>query len=340
MFEFGIVERTPELIAGEINQIKEEVQGAVINGTIEIGRRLCEVKAMVPVGSWGDWLRDNVRYSERTAQNAMAIFNEYGKKGVPAGLMNASITNALQLIGLPEDIKHELIDSGAAEEMSSRELKERIRELERERDEAQLRIEDLAGALSAEEDAAEEAERKTDEALRKLEDVCSHRDQMIRSMEYVCSHRDQLIRSMEAQREINQELAKDIKEARSEAEEQRAIALDAVRKTAEAVEKQRELELELELRKRQEQAAPIQMEPAVIERDSPETLRELAELRARAKQTESADAAIFREGLSRMIEEFNRCMDLLKSIERFDGDSRANQLREQLRTTINGFRLA
>lgn len=324
-FGFEMVERTPELIAAEINQIKEEVQGAVINGTIEIGRRLCEAKAMVPVGSWGEWLRDNISYSERTAQNAMAIYNEYGKKGVPAGLVNASLTNALQLIGLPDDIRHELIDSGAAEEMSSRELKERIKELEKERDEAQMRIEDLAGALSAEEDAAEEAERKTNEALRKLEDVCSHRDQ--------------LMRSMEAQRGINQELAKDIKEARNETEEQRGIALDAIKKAAEEAEKRRELELELELRKRQEQAAPIQMEPAVIEKDSPETLRELAELRSRVRQSESDSAVLFRAGLSRIIEEFSRCMELLELVERFDGDSQAEKLREQMRVTVGSMAL-
>lgn len=304
MLEFEITHRTPEVIAEEIRQIKEEVQGAVINGTIEIGKRLCEAKQMVAVGSWGQWLRENISYSERTAQNAMAIYNEYGKKGVPPGLMNASLTNALQLIGLPEDIKHEIIDSGAAEEMSSRELKERIKELEKERDEAQMRIEDLAGALQAEEDESREA-----------------LDRVAQLTEANAKLRNAAVIAAENETKAIQE------------------AMAAGQKAMQEAERRNELELELELKKKQEQAAPIRMEPAVIREDTPETLRELAELRARAKQTESENAILFRDQLSRLIEGFNNCMDLLKLVERFDGDNRANQLRNQLRTTVEGFRL-
>ena len=44
--------RTPAMIAGEINLIKEQVRSTALHASIEIGRRLQEAKALVPVGDW------------------------------------------------------------------------------------------------------------------------------------------------------------------------------------------------------------------------------------------------------------------------------------------------
>lgn len=308
MLGFEIAERTPELIAHEINAIREEVQDAVINGTIEIGKRLCEAKNMVPAGSWGQWLKDNISYSERTAQNAMAIYNEYGKKGVPAGLMNASLTNALQLIGLPEDIKHSLIDSGEAESMSSRELKERIRELEKERDEAQVRIEDLAGALQAEEDAAAAAEALTEQAQKQLADMIGARDAALASKEALIEQAGRL--------------RADITAAQNETEEMRRTAMDASQRAAQEAERRKELELELELRKAQEaQRAPVQMEPAVIREDTEETIQELARLRDELRRTKSATEIRFDDACTDLIERIKCCVEYSEQLRMERGES-------------------
>ena len=59
--------RSPEVIAAEINMIKsqtagiiETLSGHIRSGVYEIGRLLCEAKAAVPHGSWGEWLAENV----------------------------------------------------------------------------------------------------------------------------------------------------------------------------------------------------------------------------------------------------------------------------------------
>lgn len=306
MLGFEIAERTPELIAHEINAIKEEVQDAVINGTIEIGKRLCEAKNMVPAGRWGQWLKDNISYSERTAQNAMAIYNEYGKKGVPAGLMNASLTNALQLIGLPEDIKHSLIDSGEAEELSSRELKERIKELEKERDEAQVRIEDLAGALQAEEDAAAAAEALTEQAQKQLADMIGARDAALASKEALIEQAGRL--------------RADITAAQNVTEEMRRTAMDASQRAMQEAERRKELELEL--RKAQEaQRAPVQMEPAVIREDTEETIQELARLRDELRRTKSATEIRFDDACTDLIERVKCCIEYSEQLRKERGES-------------------
>ena len=158
-------------IVQEIIEIKEqksreaeEFRASALDGAIEIGRRLCELKNKVPVGSWGQYMKEHLDYSERTAQNLMAIYNEYGKKGIPEKMANVSLTNALALIGVRDDVKHELIESGMAEEASVRELKAEIARLNKEREEAQQSfLEQL--------DEEQAAHRETINQLKAKDDV-------------------------------------------------------------------------------------------------------------------------------------------------------------------------
>ena len=313
MFEFEIV-RTPEIITQEIKDEIRRVQESVIEGTINIGRKLCELKAALPAGSWCQWLSENFNYSERTAQNAMAIYNEYGKKGIPAGLKQASVTNALQLIGLPEDIRHSLIESGDAESMSSRELKERIKELEKERDEAQLRIEDLAGALQAEEDAAAAAEALTEQAQKRLDEMIGARDAALASKEALIEQAGRL--------------RADITAAQTEAEELRRTAMDASQRAAQEAERRKELEL----RKAQDKqtAMPAVMEPVVIHEDTEETKREIARLRDELRRTKSATEIRFEDGYTDLIEQINYCVSLAEQINAERGRSAYTQCLRRL----------
>lgn len=70
--------RNPNLIAAEINDIRNRTGKIFIYNSIEIGKRLAEVKEILPHGEWGKWLKTSVKYSQRTADNLMRIFNEYG----------------------------------------------------------------------------------------------------------------------------------------------------------------------------------------------------------------------------------------------------------------------
>ena len=54
----------------------------VLGYAIEIGRKLVEAKAMLPYGQWGQWLKEEVEFSQSSAQNFMRIFEEYGAKQV------------------------------------------------------------------------------------------------------------------------------------------------------------------------------------------------------------------------------------------------------------------
>lgn len=46
------IERTPLIIAAEINMINQQTKKALLTGAVEIGKRLKEAKALVPHGEW------------------------------------------------------------------------------------------------------------------------------------------------------------------------------------------------------------------------------------------------------------------------------------------------
>nr|DAI70955.1 MAG TPA: Protein of unknown function (DUF3102) [Caudoviricetes sp.] len=155
--------RTADTIATEINTIKRQTQKIMLASSIEIGKRLTEAKDMIDHGAWGKWLQDNVNYSERTAQNLMRVYDQYGDKfgmtemdslfasGAPNVFEELSYTQALALLSLPTDAeREEFIKENDVASMSTRELQEAIK------------------ARKEAEDRAMDAEKRAWEAKEKL----------------------------------------------------------------------------------------------------------------------------------------------------------------------------
>lgn len=148
-------------LATEINTIKRTTQRLMMQAAIDIGQRLAEVKAAVGHGNWGKWLLENVDYSERTAQNLIRLYEEYGRgqgslfgeAGNPQLVADLSVSQAVALLGIKDaDERAEFIEKNDVAAMTKRELEEAIRE----RNEAR---EELAAAREAAENG-EEAEKK------------------------------------------------------------------------------------------------------------------------------------------------------------------------------------
>ncbi len=156
-----VVNRTPEVIAAEINSIKEQTRKVVLYNSIEIGRKLVEAKELVPHGEWGNWLEEAVDYSKSTANNLMKIFEEYGSDQITLlddnlksqAFGNLNYSQAVLLLGLPSDEREKFVEENKVDEMSTRELKKAIADLKKankekdnalkERDEAIERLNEL-----------------------------------------------------------------------------------------------------------------------------------------------------------------------------------------------------
>lgn len=155
-----VVNRTPEVIAAEINSIKEQTRKVVLYNSIEIGRKLVEAKELVPHGEWGNWLEEAVDYSKSTANNLMKIFEEYGSNQITLlddnlksqAFGNLNYSQAVLLLGLPSEDREKFVEDNKVDEMSTRELKKAIADLKKankEKDSALKERDEAIEKLSA-----------------------------------------------------------------------------------------------------------------------------------------------------------------------------------------------
>lgn len=270
------VERTPEVIAQEINSITETVRKIVLLNSIEIGRKLAEAKIMIKHGEWGDWLKKSVNYSQRTASNLIVLFEQYGSSQMvmfcdnakSQALANLSYTQAVLLLGIPMEEREEFIEKNDIDNMTTRELQQAIKE----KQELEEKVKSLeAGWVTTQsmvEDAKELAAKKTEEAGELVDDIRKLRQQLTEAKDQSKSFKKQL---SEAQASGNAEEVNRTNELLQESDSE----------LFEAHKKIEELE-------RQLKETPIEVTAApVIEKIPDEVEKELNELRERNKELEA-----------------------------------------------------
>ncbi|MEA5022065.1 Protein of unknown function (DUF3102) [Desulfitobacterium sp. LBE] len=171
-------ERTPLLIAAEINTIKNQVSKVLLYSAIEIGRRLAEAKSLLPYGEWGRWLEESVSYSHRTATNLIRLFEEYGSQqpDLPdwQALAKLTYTQGIILLGVPEEERAQLIAELDLENLSTRELQKAVQERNQaaaERDRAVEEKADLQQALTDQEEQLTNLSGERDNLLSKVKEL-------------------------------------------------------------------------------------------------------------------------------------------------------------------------
>ena len=148
----GAAQRTPELIGAEIRMYVDAGRRVTLLCGIEIGRRLCEAKELLAHGEWLPWLSRETEFSDRTAQNYMRAFREYGADQMwllgpetnTKTFADLPISKALALLSVPESEREAFAAEVGAEGLSTQELKQAIRE----RDEAMKRAKAAEEALA------------------------------------------------------------------------------------------------------------------------------------------------------------------------------------------------
>ena len=175
-----VTERTPEIVAAEIRQIADQTRKMVLNSSIEIGKRLCEAKEMVPHGEWGSWLEKEVNFKQSTANNLMRIYTEYGDiQGELWGASaksqtfgNLSYSQAVALLAVPAEEREEFVEKNDAANMSTRELQEAIKA----RDEAEEKLQKEKAAADERVRAAQRQAESVMEELDKLKSEIKNSD--------------------------------------------------------------------------------------------------------------------------------------------------------------------
>ena len=180
-------QRDLQTVTAEIRTLTQQAQKMAVSYIVEIGRRLKEAKSLVSHGEWGEYLKNEVEYSQSTANNYMAIYEAYaadqltldGAEAKSQTIGNLPYTKALKLLALPEEEREEFVRENDVEAMSTRELDKLIRE----RDEAKQRAAELEQQVAdeaalkkqladaeAKAQKAKDAEKKAKDALKTLKE--------------------------------------------------------------------------------------------------------------------------------------------------------------------------
>lgn len=305
-----IAQRTADTIAAEINMIKAQVRQTAVLATIEIGKRLKEAKAMVPYGEWGKWLEDNVDYSERKAQNAMALAEEYALKD-PQAIADLDVTKAVMLLAVPGEEREAFMEAHAVEDISVRELKAAIQQLQEEKARQQLTIEELL-QKAAEPVEAPEPDAELEREVAQLRDKVRQQTDRMETMRVERAKLD----SQVADYGIRE---RDWKKARAQLEQENAGHEKTIARLQEDLK------------------AAQSTEPVITTVDNPETLAELEKLRA--EKESAVQIAAFRAGfeaMKRALGDMENALSQMDEVNRARYRQAAVTAIKQVEARING----
>lgn len=268
------------VITAEIKSIQQQANALALIYAVEIGRRLKEAKSLLPYGTWGEWLKSEVDFSQSTANNFMRLFEEYGSAQISIfgasidsqSFVNLPYSKALQLLAIPKEERESFAEEVRAEDLSVKELKEAIAERDKAQKMADMQKklkEELAEKLKASEDARleaiekasdaehlqgllNEAEAETERAKKEAEDLRQKLKAEEKDPKIPKAKLDQIRKEVaEAERKEAESFAqKTIEEAKKQAKD----AAEAVLRAKDAEKKAKE-ELE-DLRKKLKTASP------------------------------------------------------------------------------------
>lgn len=254
------VERDANTIANEINLIKEQTQKFLLTSSIEIGKRLTEAKEVVGHGNWTEWLSKSVDYSQRTAQNLMKIYEEFGlkmlidnpEKSNAKVIANLGYTQALAMLKLDFEEREVFLEEHDVENMTTKDLEaaikekndileekkaleKRVNDLTKEQSERTLEISDQAEEIGTQNGKIRELEQKIEDIERINEELELAKGDAGTDAEQVKGLENDLKKAQSEIEKLQKELEKKPKEVEVEVEKKVEVVPEAVKKEVETL---------------------------------------------------------------------------------------------------------
>lgn len=321
-------------LAAEINTIKAQTLAVVQNATLEIGKRLIQAKGAVGHGNWSQWLKDNVDYSERTAQNIISIYERFGNGqqkifGASADPEQVAKLNRSQMLALmsikDEEQCFEFMEEHKEDlqDMSKRELEAAIKEL----NETKARLESVEADNTNLANVGHERQTKILNLQLEIQDLKEQLANVGDNNEL--STLKEKLAEMEKKATEEKEHYKD---AFSQLNTEINSRVKDLNEAREAIQ---------ELKKENEAIKNAPLEPTVVEKVPEETIKEMDALKAKiaelekAKPEKSKEEKAFARHFENIREELQAAVECLG---RFEGD-KAEKCRgifkKMLEATIN-----
>lgn len=331
--EIGYVEAADagkeERLASEINMITAQTKQMLLFGTIEIGRRLVEAKKIVKHGQWSKWLKERVDYSQRTANNFMKIYEQYGESGLAEKsqtIANLSYTQALTLLEIPKEERERFVEENDPRDLTIRELKEKVASLASEKSTMEAQLAESRkkhkAAIEEKEKAREQAEADAARLNERIQTLKGHIEEAAKNSQKDIEER--LRSAMQEERAKLEEVEKESENLRKEIASLQKQQDIAVKAAAMQEVKQKDEEIR-ELKKRMK---------AEVEKASAEA--KAAKEQYEEEQAKNQVAGELAKGaylIDDVLDGYASLMDLLISIRRQnrkEGERLINDLEESM----------
>ena len=261
--ENQLMQRNIETVTNEIVILREQASLMAVQYILEIGKRLVEAKSLLPHGEWGEWLKNRVNFSQKTANNWMKLYEEFGMdqttlsgSSISQAISNLDYTKLLALLAVPREEREEFIEENDVENLSTRELEKVIKE----RNEALKRAEEadkLREVADSEKARAERCEReaaRANENQRELSERVNDLNSKLEKAKEAEKKAKAKLKEMKENPTVPQEVLDKLK-AEAEAEAARKSAKELEDKTAEAAELLKSAQAEKDAAERKRQKA-------------------------------------------------------------------------------------
>ena len=319
-------------LAVEIITFDRQAKITAVSCAIEIGERLLEAKDLVPHGEWGKWLKENVNYSQSTANNLMRLYKEYGNNQGSLfttvtnsqAIMNLDVSKALALTVLPPEEREEFVAEHDVEQMSTRDLKEALqenRELKRQLEEKDKQVKETSAQL----DTAITERQKMQERLNE-------------TVNQNAGYEKSLQVKIDAAKKLEQE-KKAAEEKRRESEQkvqQLQRQIDALKEQNPQPDQQMIGQLRAEAEKQAQQQFQEQIEKLTQEKERAEQKAQQAEernrqLESKASSVQSKELIVFDEKFKAFQDNYNQLNSLIAKME----DATAGKVREAVKKLLS-----
>lgn len=326
-------------LAVEIITFDRQAKITAVSCAIEIGERLLEAKDLVPHGEWGKWLKENVNYSQSTANNFMRLYREYGSDqgslfttvANSQAIMNLDVSKALALTVLPPEEREEFVAEHDVEQMSTRDLKEALqenRELKQQQQQLQKQL--------------EEKDRQVKETSAQLDTAITERQKMQEKLSETVNQNAGYEKSLQ----VKIDAAKKLEQEKKAAEEKRRESEQKVQQLQRQIDALKEQKLQpdqqiigqlrAEAKKQVQQQFQEQIEKLTQEKERAEQKAQQAEeknrqLESKASSVQSRELIVFDEKFKAFQDNYNQLNTLIAKME----DATAGKVREAVKKLLS-----
>lgn len=244
---------TPAQLGGEIRLLTAQARRMALSFGIQIGYRLKIAHEKVGPHGWADWLKNETDFSAAAASRFEKLYEGYGaEQGSLFGVQNKfptlekmSISNALQLLAVPEEEREAVAVELDAEHLSSRELEKALAERDEAITRAKAAEEELNGVEEAHQLALGELEEKIQTMQKDAEAVKKAKAEHEKLLDEL-SLTQQKLRDTQAEVKELESRPQPVAMQRDEKAIEEAAATAAARATAKAAEEIAALQKKLE----------------------------------------------------------------------------------------------